>query len=458
MLRRDFLGMGLAMTAAGCTATKGQSSPARVEGRVGEEWAMAKGKTGTPTPRGLELLQEAKLQIANHRRVSSTILASQQGKVLPAGTQLDYSLQNHHFDWGFSHPYQPFEMQNPLDAERAEAYKGIFNTTTLKCYWAERWHQPIELEEGKRIYTQFDAEKAWAMAQGMRMKGHPLVWILGKAIPKWVQQKPLAAQQALLEGHIAAMLQHAGPEVQMWDFVNEALWEVPLSGLPTRNWPAITPPNQIAQYLLPLERIARQVRPNAILTINDYGYERTYRPEITALRQRERCIELIRHCQDLHVKIDAIGTQAHVGEPYSIEEFADSLAHLSTAGLPLQITEFWVQPEAWQSQDAMAEYLTNMLTLAFGSPAVQHLTYWGGPSNLFKANTAQPSAVLKVYKQLVAGQWHSKGTATVQADGTAKIDGYKGQYALSIADSPKGEGQAPATFQLVDSAPIHITL
>jgi hypothetical protein len=191
--------------------------------------------------------------------------------------------------------------------------------------------------------------------------------------------------------------------------------------------------------------------------MNDYGYERTYRPEVTANRQRERCIELMKYCQDMGVKIDSIGTQAHVGEPYSIEEYADSLSHLSTAGLPLQVTEFWVRPKEWPSQEALAEYLTNMLTLSFGSPAVQHLTYWGGPNALFEDKTAQPSTILKVYNQLVGGLWHSKGTATIGADGTAKINGYKGQYAIQLV-AQEAQKRAPTTFLLSNSEPVKVVL
>jgi hypothetical protein len=96
----------------------------------------------------------------------------------------------------------------------------------------------------------------------------------------------------------------------------------------------------------------------------------------------------------------------------------------------------------------MAEYLANMLTLSFGCPAVQHLTYWGGPTALFYPKSAQPSAVLNVYNQLVAGLWHSKGTTTIGADGAAKINGYKGQYAIHLAPQSISQSNPSSTLAL----------
>ncbi|MFW5700561.1 MAG: endo-1,4-beta-xylanase, partial [Cyclobacteriaceae bacterium] len=221
--RREFLlNLGtLSLAVSACkTVAINTVSPA------GEEWKQD--LTGIKSASGNywltpELKAQTEEEINKNRNGQLQLrLTDRQGNSL-AGYKVKLVLQNHEFDWGFSGARTICE-QSPSDNKVTEKVRELFNCTTAKCYWAERWHQPIELEEGNRITSRFTGEIDWGMANGLRIKGHPLVWTVRKAIPTWMDKYPYARQLKIMEDHVRDLIR-VGKGVTRWDLCNEMLWE-----------------------------------------------------------------------------------------------------------------------------------------------------------------------------------------------------------------------------------------
>src|SRR5271155_3357806 len=62
----------------------------------------------------------------------------------------------------------------------------------------------------------------WCTAQGLRMRGHTLVW--HEALPSWVPRfLDAPAAKLLLTEHISKMVRHYAGRLHSWDVVNEAI-------------------------------------------------------------------------------------------------------------------------------------------------------------------------------------------------------------------------------------------
>jgi len=111
--------------------------------------------------------------------------------------------------------------------------------------------------------------------------------------------------------HVQALIYAAGPSVQLWDLCNEMLWEPAFKNIAKREWPHIDPIEDIAEYIANGLEWAREVNPNAVYSLNDYGLIYTYRAEISAEEQRERYLQLIDALREKGYLPDAVGCQSH---------------------------------------------------------------------------------------------------------------------------------------------------
>jgi endo-1,4-beta-xylanase len=93
-----------------------------------------------------------------------------------------------------------------------------------------------EPQEGVFTFATADAEVSFAVAHGMQIRGHNLVWATGAQTPAWVFRKadgvtPLSASNPAdvslltqrMQNHIMAEAQHFGSAVYVWDVINEPL-------------------------------------------------------------------------------------------------------------------------------------------------------------------------------------------------------------------------------------------
>lgn len=453
--RRDFLTRLASISIiTGACQGNGQTK----DDLTGEEWKLD--ETGIKSTEGSYWMTESMRSqvdsaITKYRKGKMRIRLTDDKNTPLSGYKVNLQLQNHEFDWGFSGARTLCE-QSEADKKVTEKVRRLFNCTTAKCYWDERWHQPIEHEEGKRITSRFRGEIDWGLANGMRVKGHPLVWTVRKAIPQWLDKYPYPRQMKIMEDHVRNLIR-VGHGVSRWDLVNEMLWEPSLRHLPQRDWPHLESIDEILTYVEPAVNWARDENPLAIYTLNDYGLTKTTAPGVTSAQQRARYVQLVQEMHRRGCAPDAIGSQAHVAGWYTNREFTTMLNELAGAGLPLQITEFWARPDDNPFKDEMDEkeqqkvlndHVAMIYSLAFAHPQVTHLSYWGSKEWFDENGEAKP--LYQTIHQLIKEKWTTRETLTSNAEGEVILPAFFGEYGLEVSDRQGNKRYKPLHFSKND--------
>jgi len=225
---------------------------------------------------------------------------------------------------------------NPADLSGAHSdlLKKHFNSVTSENDM--KW-DATERSEGTFSFTTADAEVAYAQANGMRIRGHNLVW--HNQIPAWVFQDssgnpltPTAANAQLLTqrmiNHITALLTHFGTRVYAWDVVNEPIDETQPDCLRRSPWFNIIGPS----YIDIAFQTARQVAPDAKLFINDFN---------TTVQPKRTCLfNLIQGMQQRGIPIDGVGHQMHSNLQFPpVRSLTDTVNIFAGLGIDQQVTE-----------------------------------------------------------------------------------------------------------------------
>jgi endo-1,4-beta-xylanase len=228
----------------------------------------------------------------------------------------------------------------------------------------------IGAEQGKYNFEPGDRIAAFARNNGMKLRGHTLLWNHPKYLPKWQDDSvgamsPSAAEQYLRD-YIKQVCTHYGSQVFSWDVVNETL--DPETG-EFRN----TSFNKVLGFdaLRISFEAAREHAPGAQLVYNDYMSWGA-----SSEKHRAGALKLLEQFKARKVPVDALGIQAHIGIDHTIgadqrrqwRAFLDSVVGM---GYKLLITEFDVNdkllPGDFATRDAQVaasakEYLDLMLS------------------------------------------------------------------------------------------------
>src|SRR5258708_17200012 len=132
----------------------------------------------------------------------------------------------------------------------------------LTAEYEMKW-DPIQRERGVFDFSGGDAIVAFAQANGMRGKGHALVW--HSATPSWVGTLSPSELHDAMINHIHTVAGHYRGHVAAWDVVNEAI-AADGSGLRDTVFSRGLGPDYIADAF----RAAREADPGALLFYNEY--------------------------------------------------------------------------------------------------------------------------------------------------------------------------------------------
>jgi endo-1,4-beta-xylanase len=121
-------------------------------------------------------------------------------------------------------------------------------------------------DQGSFDFRQGDAVVRFALAHGMKVRGHCLVW--DHSNPEWLAQAHCTSGQLsqLLHEHVSIMVKHYAGQVFAWDVVNEALDENGrFKDSPWYNQPGIGLSGKGSAYVEQAFRWAREADPHAVL-------------------------------------------------------------------------------------------------------------------------------------------------------------------------------------------------
>jgi endo-1,4-beta-xylanase len=220
----------------------------------------------------------------------------------------------------------------------------------------------------------------FAKANGMRLRGHTLLWNRAEFTPKWLGQW-LATQSAkpaerYLRDYIRSVCSRY-PQIHSWDVVNETI--DPKTG-EVRDAPF----TQVLQFdvLRIAFEAARESAPRAQLVYNDYMSW-----EAGNETHRAGVLKLLERFKRERVPVDALGIQGHIGNDGHIHKpqlrqwraFIDDVVGM---GYALLVTEFDVNdkdlPAEVKSRDAqIASAARDFLDVMLSYEQLDQLLCWG---------------------------------------------------------------------------------
>jgi endo-1,4-beta-xylanase len=191
---------------------------------------------------------------------------------------------------------------------------------------------PIHPQESRYDWTGADAIVNFAVANGLKVRGHNLCW--HTQAPRWMFVDSIGKQVTKevllkrLKEHINTVVSRYKGKIYAWDVVNEAISDNPKEFLRNSLWYKICGEDFIAKAF----EYAHEADPKAVLFYNDYNTEY---PE-----KRQRIYTLLKKLRDAGVPVHAVGLQGHwsIKDPSQtiLKQAIDQYASL---GIKVQVTE-----------------------------------------------------------------------------------------------------------------------
>jgi endo-1,4-beta-xylanase len=190
----------------------------------------------------------------------------------------------------------------------------------------------IHPEENRYNWDNADKISDYAIANGMMMRGHTLVWhnqtgawMFKDAAGNTVSKEVLLNR---LKDHITQVVTRYKGKVYAWDVVNEALDDNDSKFYRETDWYKICGDEYISKAF----QWAHEADPDALLFYNDYNTEFP--------GKRDKVYRLLKQLLDAGVPVHGIGLQGHwnINNP-SEKDLRDAIEKYSSLGLKVQITE-----------------------------------------------------------------------------------------------------------------------
>lgn len=219
-------------------------------------------------------------------------------------------------------------QNNDLSAQIAAAQ---FNSITPEY---ELKANNIAASEGVYDFTAADRVVDWAIANGMDVRGHALVW--HEATPDYFLQGTRAQIRTRLEDYVTAVVDHFKDRIKVWDVVNEVVSVDIYNGAsgigPDRDTAWLRAVGN-ADYIDWAFRAARAADPDAVLFLNDYNTENPIK--------RAWLVEIASRLIDRGVPIDGVGHQFHFQPNTDISQAQAAIDAVDNmfAGLIQHVTE-----------------------------------------------------------------------------------------------------------------------
>jgi endo-1,4-beta-xylanase len=226
-------------------------------------------------------------------------------------------------------------------------------------------------------WTNPDTMVAFAQANGMKVRGHTLVWY--QQNPTWLTSTTWDPEtlRVVLKEHIDSVVGHYKGKVLAWDVVNEAFNDgsgsLRVTGSP---WATTLG----AGYIDLAFQEARAADPATLLFYNDYNLE-------TPGLKQDSVFARISGMKSRGIPIDGIGFQAHfqvnadaTGVP-SKETLVATFNRFAALGLKIHITELDIRvrtPGATSAElAAQSQGFTNITAACLAVPACEGIVVWG---------------------------------------------------------------------------------
>ena len=395
-------------------------------------------------------------RIRKHRTAETTLTVTDGDGNPLSNTEATVTMRRHKFLFGCN----VYRWGGLKDKKLENAYRRRFaellNFATLPFYWGG-----YERRRGKPDEARLRAMAEWCRRQGIRTKGHPLVW---HEVPaRWHEDLPLGELRRLQLARVEREIKAFAGLIDTWDVVNEAIV------MPERPEPVGRLCKEMGNVKLIAAafEVARKTHPKATLLLNDYIHD-------------ERFVQLIRRCLDAKVSLDVVGIQSHMHGGYmGPRKVWEACERFAQFGKPLHWTEATIlsgRLKTWKRFDRVADWgstpagekrqaaqAAEFYRVLFSHPSVEAITWWdfsdngswqSAPAGLVRTDMTPKPAYHELMKLIKGDWWTGPLTLTTDAAGRTEFRGFLGDYELRAAkttgafrlDKP---GKAAATAQIL---------
>ena len=243
-----------------------------------------------------------------------------------------------------------------------------FNSVTIDSglYWPD----DVEPLPGEFDFSIADRQVAFAQANGLMIRGHPLVYpSCAFCMRGWIVARPFTADElsAILQAHVGQVVEHFRGQMREWVVVNEPYRS------PGREADLFY--NSLGwNYVTTAFQAARAADPSALLIFNDTD-NHTLEGWTTPQTWR-----LVRHLKTLGL-VDGVGLQMHLDASAPPAKEA-VIAAMRSYGVPVYVTEFDVDLThvggAQSDRESLqAAVYRDMLEACLESGVCLSFTVWG---------------------------------------------------------------------------------
>tara|TARA_R110000782_G_scaffold13792_1_gene40499 strand:- start:68 stop:1039 length:972 start_codon:yes stop_codon:yes gene_type:complete len=223
---------------------------------------------------------------------------------------------------------------------------------------------------------------AFAVENGLTMRGHTLLWHRPQYSPKWVNELTFSSASEtadFVEQKIALLAGRHEPVIYAWDVVNEAIDDQ--TGAFRETSLSARMGEQLIDHAF---HVAKAHAPNAKLTYNDFMSW-----ESTSTAHRAGVLRFLERLKRRGVPIDGLGIQSHSNYEMPDEftrdkkrnwiAFCDEVVGM---GLDIYITEFDVndtdlKPDFAYRDRLIAGYTRDYFDMMLAYPQLKEVLVWG---------------------------------------------------------------------------------
>ena len=276
----------------------------------------------------------------------------------------------------------------PSGTRYARVLSTEFNSIVIEHHlkWAPLCHaEPGPLPDlsptdrlGRYDFHSADLMVDWALARGMKVKGHVLCWHV--TTPPLVEDLPPDQVREQLRRHIFTTMGHFRGRIKVWDVVNESL--APDGTLAENVFLRKLGPGYIEQCF----RWAHEADPDAFLIYNDNKVE-GMGPDSPNATKSDGFYNLLKDLVQRGVPVHGAGIQAHFnaggtgrGRPPTPSMVKRQIRRIGELGLKVNMSELDVRvsklPPNLQ-QIAQRQIYHDIICAALTEPAFDGIWLWG---------------------------------------------------------------------------------
>jgi endo-1,4-beta-xylanase len=252
------------------------------------------------------------------------------------------------------------------EAEYAEVLAREFNLLTTEN--AMKWSL-IQPERYRYDWAGADELVNFAIANGMKVRGHTLIW--QQQMPDWLKYQDWSREELLtiMKEHITNVVGRYRGRVDIWDVVNEAIIQKGVIFTPFWSKRLGT------DYIDLAFQMAHEADPDALLFYNDYNAD-------DMGVKSDGVYALVKGMKERGIPIDGVGMQFHIELNYlpKLDEVSQNMKRLGELGLQVHITELDIRikgsptPELLEQQ---AQNYRDILNVCLNEPNCTAFIMWG---------------------------------------------------------------------------------